>query len=456
MKKIYLLIVTVSLIAAQTNQELQNQIEQLKKEITKLKSEVKENRNDIDDGFDILDNVERKTLTDKINFSPALMMRFDQMNYTNKSIEGETNPERVGYTKNYNIASAIYFDLNMNAKLTKSVSFFGRLSFAYNSQAYQRLCILSRKIKSQPSEAEVEFSLAYFNYYINKSSILSIGMLPTFNGTPMQFAQNRPRESMFPALVFDMNTYGVIFTKQYKKAFFRFVAAKGYTLRQFFFPFQCNRENIDNATIIGAFSDISFELLGEDLFSFGINTLKDLKAHPYLGPDVTPSKSNILGDIYTVGIGLDSKEIFHSPLTAFLHIATSIPNGNGNQDDYKSDLNSTANYAKGVMLKHPGYALFTGIKYDINDNFDTGVEFNYGSKYWFAATQGSRDMYNKLAQRGHVIEVYADWLFHKNIFVKFGFLHMGEDYTGSGWHFGEPAKKDATNSIFYTKINIRF
>ena len=456
MKKVILMFFAVFIVFADNNEQLYKEIGILKDEIKSLKQQIRENKDSIDEGFEILDDVERKYFMDKVNFSPSLMIRLDKMRYENKYIEGETNQERYGYTKNFSIASAIYFDLDMNAELSDDVTFFGRISFAFNSQSYQRLCILSRDIKSQKAHTVLDVTLAYFNYYIDKSTTLSIGLLPTFNGTPMQFAQNRPRESMFPALVFDMNSYGAILTKKFQKSYIRFITAKGYTLEGDFYPFQCNRENIENATIIGIFSDISFEILGDDLFSFGVNMIKDFKSQPYLGPDIYKEHSEDSGDIYTIGFGLDSKNIADTKATIFFHLASSLPNNNGHIEDYSQELNVTGNYATGTLIKKPGYAVFAGIRYDINDNFIFGAEYNYGSKYWYATTQGSRDMYNKLAQRGHAIETYGSWLFHKNMFLKLGYLHMGEDYTGSGWHIGEPAKKDALNQIVYLKYNVKF
>ena len=126
----------------------------------------------------------------------------------------------------------------------------------------------------------------------------SFGVLPTTGGTPMQYAQNTQRKSMFPALVFDMNTYGVIATQElWSDTFIRGIAAKAYTMRPNFYTYQCNRENIDNANVFGLYSDTKFNFLGDALLSFGVNMLHDFKAHPYLGPDVTSSDSDILGNI---------------------------------------------------------------------------------------------------------------------------------------------------------------
>jgi hypothetical protein len=282
----------------------------------------------------------------------------------------------------------------------------------------------------------------------------------------MNIALNNERKSMFPALVFDMNTYGVIGTQKLgSDNFFRIITAKAYTLGAEFYPYQCNRENIDNANILGAYFDSGFNLLGgKSLLSFGVNYLNDFKAHPYLGPDVSSDDSSILGDIFTYGLGLDMRNMLDEKLTLFIHTAMSHPGANGKIDDYQivtTEDNtsigfSDASYAKGPMIDDIGYSIYAGIKYDIDSKFDIGVEYNRGSKYWFSTTQGAEDMYNKLAIRGSVNEAYGIYKFHKNMYAKLGYMYTKEDYTGSGWHFGKPAKKDGTQKISYLLLKAEF
>ena len=328
------------------------------------------------------------------------------------------------------------------------------------------------------SDSTFNVDCAYYDYTSKLDSeslfTFSFGLLPTTGGTPMQFAKNGQRQSMFPALVFDMNTYGIIGTQKFSDdTYIRGILAKAYTLRAAFYPYQCNRENIDNANVIGMYVDTKLNFLGDSLFSFGVNMLHDLKAHPYLGPDIDSTKAKVLGKMFTFGAGLDVKKVADSDLTLFANTAMSHPDGNGAVDDYKivtavgqtladgltasGDTGfSTADYAQGEMLKDNGYSLYIGAKYDYTPVLNFGLEYNYGSKYWFSATQGAEDMYNKLATRGSVAEIYSIWKFHKNINSKCCYMYSDEQYTGSGWHFGEPAKKDGTQSIVSMSINAKY
>ena len=483
MKRLLLLLTPLLLVASNSTE---TRIQVLEDELKSLKKDMQYHQEDLDERMPIIESIEKKSILDKINFSPEVIIRFDKMRYNNRSIAGENTQiynhhdpllnglqRRDEYTKVFDIAAAIRFRLNMDADLAKSVKFHGRMVFANSSQSNQRLCILSRDIKSAESSSAFDVDRAYIDFTPNKFSeypfTFSFGLLPTTGGTPMQYAQNSSRKSVFPALVFDMNTYGLIGTQKLgKNTFIRAILAKAYTMRATFYPYQCNRENIDNANVIGLYADTKFNFLGKSLLSFGVNILHDLKAHPYLGPDVTSADAHVLGNMLTFGLGLDIEKVAGSNATLFIHTALSHPHGNGERDDYQiasvggvqTDPNdqgfTTAEYASGEMLSSNGYSIYLGTKYDINSEFDLGAEYNYGSKYWFSATQGAEDMCNKLATRGEVMELYAIWKFHKNLSAKLGFMQNDEEYTGSGWHFGEPAKKDATQRLSYLSFEAKF
>jgi len=491
MKKILLLTLPLFLVASTT--EINSKITSLENELKSLKEQVKGNTEDIDNNIPILESVEKKSILDKVNFSPELLLRVDKYDYTNGIIGNTPKDEstliynqdgsstglqrRDEYSKHYKASTSIRFRLNMSMNLN-DVKFHGRLLYMNSSQSNQRICILSRDIKTGTIGSAFDVDRAYIDYSPNKNSdyafTFSFGILPTTGGSPMQFAQNKKRSSLFPALVFDMNTYGIIATQKLASdTFARLVLAKAYTLRPNFYPYQCNRENIDNADVAGIYVDSKFDFLGKSLLSFGVNTLHDLKAHPYLGPDVSAKDASTLGTMITLGLGVDIEKIAQTDTTLFIHTALSNPHGNGAVDDYKIVANTnqtladgktadgrtgftTANYATGTMLSSNGYSIYLGVKHDINKEFNLGVEYNHGSKYWFSATQGAEDMYNKLALRGDAYELYGVWKFHKYLNAKVAYLSMHEDYTGSGWHFGEPYKKNATQSIGYVSLEARF
>lgn len=454
---------------------------QLEARITQLENERNITSSTIDDMQVVVDSVERKSFTDVIDFVPEVRLRFDKMKYEVGQFEPTPTPNSDGtiprnrddFSKNFDLATSVRFRLNMRANVLEDVSFYGRLVFQHSTQSNERLCILSHDIKSSDSVSGIDIDRAYFDYKINRESnypfIFSFGILPTSGGTPTQYAEVRARQSVFPALVFDMDSYGVILTSDLtnifdQRSFLRAIVAQAYTLDPNIYPYQCNRETIDNADIYGLYFDT--HLTQNSLFSIGVNVLNNLKAHPYLGPDVTANDAKNLGTVVTFGLGVDVQKLAQSDLTVFLHTAVSQGFANDNNDSYKTDpmpgepgytgVFTASDYASGSLITNTGYAVYTGMLYDLTSAWTVGGEYNYGSKYWFAATQGSEDMYNKLAVRGHVGEGYLIWKFNRYMFAKVGYMYTQEDYTGSGWHFGEPIAKGGVQQVGYLQLNASF
>ena len=368
-----------------------DRIKRLEERILQLEGEQSSSSSNMDEMQSVLDSVERKSFTDMIDFTPEVRLRFDKMHYKVGSFESDhdpvnNTPNREDIDKDYSLASSVRFRLNMRANVLEEVSFHGRMVFQHSTQSNERLCILSKDIKSSGSISGIDLDRAYFDYKINAKSdypfIVSFGILPTSGGTPMPYAEIRARQSVFPALVFDLDSYGMILTSELthlfgQKSFLRAIAAQAYTLNPNIYPYQCNRETIDNADIYGLYFDT--HLTQDTLLSVGVNVLHDLKAHPYLGPDVTASNADNLGTMITFGLGIDVEKIAHSDLNMFLHSAISNPHGNGNEDDYgpaSTVVFTLSDYATGPMLTKNGYSIYTGFHYDITQSCMLGGEYN--------------------------------------------------------------------------------
>jgi hypothetical protein len=103
--------------------------------------------------------------------------------------------------------------------------------------------------------------------------------------------------------------------------------------------------------------------------------------------------------------------------------------------------------SNGQLESHDGYSIYTGALFPMPLNARLGLEYNYGSKYWFNFT-GAEDSVigSKMAVRGDVYEAYyIQPIFKKNFFVKVGTQFYDYAYTGSGNPLGAPVKiSDAT------------
>ena len=98
--------------------------------------------------------------------------------------------------------------------------------------------------------------------------------------------------------------------------------------------------------------------------------------------------------------------------------------------------------SNGNLETHDGYSIYTGALFPMPLNARLGLEYNWGSKYWFNFT-GAEDSIvgSKLAARGDVYEAYyIQPIIAKNFFVKIGTQFYDYAYTGSGNPLGAPVK----------------
>jgi hypothetical protein len=452
--------------------ETDERIAALEKEI----AEIKKNQADMSQTIDV---VETKTLVDKLNFSPELRLRMDSFKYKNNGIDNAnwvspaSQAAQEDFTKKYDPALSARLRLNMSYDAGNDTKFVGRVGIHKNSQTNERVCIMHNAVSASPS-AEVVFELdkAYVDHTFNKNGSIPVtgtfGILPTVGGSSSNIAEDKPRQSVFPSLIFDMSTYGVIATADLSKVtmdntYMRAVVAKAYTQNKEQYYYQCNREVVKNGDVVGVYAETQIPGMGDNTVQVGFNMIKDLAASPFVGSNtlIDADTPKVLGDVYNTALNLEFRHIADSGLTAFASFGTSKLNGNGTSVDY-----TTANvaygakgidYALGAMPDENGYAYHLGAQYALSGlGTKLGAEYNYGSQYWFSATQGSEDVFNKLSVHGDAFEVYAIQPISKELFVKIGYLNIQEDYTGSGWHFGTPLAKDGKTEDMYVILNAMF
>jgi hypothetical protein len=126
--------------------------------------------------------------------------------------------------------------------------------------------------------------------------------------------------------------------------------------------------------------------------------------------------------------------------------------------------------SNGNLQSQNGYSIYTGAIFPMPLEARLGLEYNWGSKYWFNFT-GAEDSLvgSKLAARGQVFEgYYIQPIYKDNFFVKLGGQYYDYDYTGSGNPLGEPVSItdasafDSLNAIIdkawvgYLSATIRF
>jgi hypothetical protein len=105
--------------------------------------------------------------------------------------------------------------------------------------------------------------------------------------------------------------------------------------------------------------------------------------------------------------------------------------------------------SNGDLEARNGYGIYAGMLFPMPLDARLGLEYNWGSKYWFNFT-GAEDSLvgSKLATRGSVYEAYyIQPIFSHNFFVKLGTQYYDYEYTGSGNPLGEPVKIDDATAL---------
>ena len=105
--------------------------------------------------------------------------------------------------------------------------------------------------------------------------------------------------------------------------------------------------------------------------------------------------------------------------------------------------------SSGELDDQDGYSIFAGIILPMPYDAKLGLEYNWGSKYWFNFT-GAEDTLvgSKLATRGSVYEgYYIQPIIAQNFFVKLGTRYYNYKYTGSGNPMGAPVRISSLTSL---------
>ncbi len=495
-------------ILMENQKQLQKEIENERTKIRDLASSSEEKDAEV---WDVLDKVETKTFSDKLNWSIDMRYRVDDFKYQMNGIgdrigqvppSDATSAQKREYAfpieKNWKPQHSVRGYFNLTSEFLDNAKFTGRMKFDHSSQGDERICILSPqsaghnlsasdKIKFTTFEVDRAFFDVYFNQKGSVPFIFTAGILPTSGGMSSNIIENTPRKSVFPSLIFDSNTYGAILTANFSRViaeetYLRAVYGKAHTLNDDSYAYQCNRATVQDMDIAGLFIETKLPLSGIDnTFWAGYNQNSNLKLHPFLGGTSSESSgSNTkissmqeLGDIANYGLGFEFRNLKLGEaggVSIFAHYAISNPNPNGNCVNYTgTDMDCAvggkanpspyydSEMARGTLIDEKGYSIYAGFQYSFpfwGTRF--GYEYNKGDKYWWSATQGSEDMFNKLATRGNAHEVYLIQPITKSIYARVGYLRIKELFTGSGWHFGTPLAKDGLQQDLYLLINAYF
>lgn len=484
--KYYSLIAALALASATTlsavdaaPKSVEARLSELENELARYKQVSEKQETKVSEIGETVDALEDRSWRSKLYISPEMRVRADSVRYNNDHIELDDGvhsgldpvdvANQSNFSKNFDPAISARFRLNLKYEYDADTQFVGRIGVHRNSMTGQRIFALHKDMDTSPNQNTAwEVDKAYFDHRLLKGRVpltLTAGFLPTAGGVPSNMAENKPQQSVFPSIIFDMHTYGVIGTLNLSNVlspntYLRMVLAKAYTQNKDSFYFQDNRLIVKNGDVAGLFLETQIPGLGENMLMIGVNRIGNIKGTPPLGdPSLIDSDHpENMGNITNYAATLSLNNIAESSLSAFVSAGYSVPDPSGKIAKYGNDDigHDGVAYAHGPMFGENGYAFHVGGQYAFSTGTKIGAEYNHGSESWFAGTQGSEDPFNKLAVRGNVYEAYVIQSLHKTTFIKAGLLQMDEAFTGSGWHFDEPHKKKASLTSAYMLINTQF
>ena len=416
--------------------------------------------------YDGMDEIETRQLQQRINLGAELRTRVDTYTLTDYPLASDKEHDSNNWTSRFRV--------NMDATFAETLSFHGRLAMYKNwgdSDDATASGMLNDATRShQPSSSNLWVDRAYVDWTPQGLPVplaITIGRQPSTEGPPLEFKENRLRQSTYPAHLFNGESDGIVATLGLERYTGLAEAGLRVGYSKFYhsdddntignaFPFLDDQEAGDS-NVLGFLLESELPGLPNSLAVLSYANVWDLPLIPF-GPTrngITgyPANEN-LGDLQLWGVHLQARNLVDSGTDLFFSYGANHSSPNGNAPWGQGLLS-----ADGLEARD-GFSIYTGVRYTIPfaplNLPKLGLEFNYGSQYWFSMTMGSSDLFNKLASRGEVYDLYYIQPVNQYLFFRAGWMHVAYKYTGSGLYMGDPAPTQAVLDNYYLLMDVRF
>jgi hypothetical protein len=435
-------------------------------------SKIRKIDQDISFIYDTLDQVETAALLDRISFGAEVRVRMDNYrveNYVGAYVDFSATPPTfvpVAVDDERNDSNwSSRFRINMDAEVSESIKFAGRLALYKNWADSMGVFMSADHNRAHVSDGTTNLKVDRF--YINWTPkfvtpvSISFGRLPTTDGPPLEFKEDRQRQSIYPALMFDGEPDGIVLTAGLE----RYIHLKNSGLRYFYaMATQYDADHVSmnhlDTVWMDSYKDnrvqalfFETELLGlrDSLLVLSYVPAENILVQsPFSAAGSAQAIDNI-GDITLYGIHFQVPNLFGSGLDFFASYGENRNEPSGNTIDYAGlNFGLFSGGPDGLAADAAptgtttGWAWYTGLRYELPVDFlnrpKLGFEYNRGNKYWFSYTPGSADMFNRLATRGEAYDFYYIQPFNQNLFLRTGYTHITYEATGSGLPFGLPTE----------------
>jgi hypothetical protein len=465
---------------------------------------------DLDEIDDILNQVEKETSLDRINFYAELRTRMDWYHFNGNDVVSLFDPTVKDYDDNIHMLGSNRLRLNMSSVYTKKLRFYSRIGILcnWNDQNYNQTPFKYLINERHSTDTTLKVERAYVDYFVDRIGFLpfsiSFGRLPTTDGLSTDFRENSPRRSTFPALAYDNSGDGLGLSFELNK-----ILPTSQSALRFMY---CKRSESNNETTYkdhqydisnvyvttGQFETDLNPLLDRSFFLFhyinvkvGALNIYDNNSIKIPGGTMFPgfpapvtkdatidlepvgSLPDSLGRVEKYTLFFQTKNLFESGFDFFMEYGMSRSSPSGTVSQFGTSLvNIDENLAALIgnikvpllsvgilddMNKCPrnGQAFHCGFKYHIPLNLlnipKIGMEYYKSSRYWVGLNFASEDPLNTLDTRGKAYSFYYIQPLNKRFSFRLGHNHIDCDHkTGFYTFYNTPVPVDwrLTNSYF--------
>jgi hypothetical protein len=366
-----------------------------------------------------------------------------------------------GYKTDNDLLYTTRLRLNMHAKVARNVTFDGRLSMykpwgastqvgVFNGQA--NTMYMDASEPGVPGSSNVHVDRAYFTWSrINDLPLyLSLGRRPSTDGPPLHYRNDEMRGGTPMGTIIDFQFDGATLGYNYSdKTTIRACYGIGYESQYGNGSLSARpQDRLKDASFFGFNIDawntpeMSLQTTIARAFNItdGFNGMVIMPNDPVTGqampgPIMTRySPSANMGEFDLASIMFARTD---GPLDYFV---------TGSWSKSKPEEGVTTPFGGffadpfAPVEEQTGSMYYLGVRYSWpNDKTKMGFEWNKGSRYWFNFSPAQDDLIApKTATRGTVVEFYVTHRVNPKFVLKLGYKNYDYDYSGSGWHLGEP------------------
>ncbi len=476
-------------------QQLEKQIDVLKQQIDGLEKAQKQDSyidDDIEEIFDRLNEVETKSLVDKVSISGDLRVRFDWFNYSDQgswvtsalypssrqyitatvgtSTLYNENPSYDPLTKlsipfamngvNYfnNLTSghetvralpSTRFRLSLKSDISDDLIFRGRLAM-YKNWGDNDIPIYEESTSGRkPGDTSIKVERAYVDYFFGPEWLpmaLTFGRLPVSDSMPTGLREDTPRKSTYPGLAYDVEQDGAALSFGLEKllhlpaASFKLLGGKIlWDNDALMYREDTSGARSANVYVAQLETRLPGDFLKDTIVLFNYVSLPKVAPLGASGQDLMPVYLPHRLALQRRGVFfVESKDFLGSGVDWFASYASVRTLARGLAYYNASGVSvATGGLNLDGLTNTRAHAHHVGARITLPvaaiNNPKIGIENNYGSKYWAGFNAGAEGRLDKLNIRGGVWDFYYIQPVNDNMSLRFGYTRVRQKYQNGGF-----------------------